>query len=131
MTPLSDDPKTQTNCPNVGVRYYVNTCGTCGNSWEGDDQVNLLVPNFCPHCNDYTIYESQKLKVVKGTSCSKVLRPVGAKLRTGQDYFLYVGKVQDKLIINTVGGVLAVAGFALIAFTGYRTMLKKPSKKED
>lgn len=125
---LPTDPKERITCPNFGARVYNATCQECSHEWQSNTELKKDEQYECPGCEKTVAIKVKSTLVGK---CAKKLRTVGAELKSGEGNYLYVGDVTDRLVTNTIGGVIAVAGFGLIAYTGYRFFMNKPSKKDE
>lgn len=128
LQPLSTDPKERVSCPNFGTRLYTYTCQECSHQWQSYEELNKDEAHECPSCEKEGLL---KISSTLENKCAKKLRTEGAELKKNEGHYLYVGNITNRLIENTVGGVLGVAGFGLLAFTGYRYFMNKPSKKSE
>lgn len=105
--------------------YHVYECSLCGHQWceltELEDRVT---------CKNYSKIEDPETGK-KVNACKKKLCAVGVEDKKAEGNYLLVGNLTKELAINTAGGVMGIAGFALIAYTGWRALMDKPSKKDD
>ncbi len=104
---------------------YVYECSLCGKQWNEfvmlDDRVSC--PNYAKVVNETT---GKKEYVCRVKLCA-----VGVEDKKAVGNYIYVGKVIGPLIVNTVGGVLAIAGLFVMGITGYRYLLTRPKKSDE
>ena len=105
--------------------YHVYECSLCGYQWS--ELKPLEDRKTCPN---FTKVEDPKTGK-KVNVCKKKLCAEGVEDKKAEGNYLLVGNNTKGLIINTAGGVSAIAGLSLLLYTGWRALMNKPSKKED
>ena len=103
--------------------YHVYECSLCGYQWS---ELKTLEGRFT--CKNFTKVENPETGK-KENVCKKKLCAIGVEDKKAEGNYVLIGNNTKPLIINTVGGVVGIAGFALIAYTGWRAAMNKNTKK--
>jgi len=104
--------------------YHIYECSLCGHQWS--ELKPLEDRKTCPN---YTKVEDPKTGK-KVNVCKKKLCAEGVDDKKAEGNYLLVGNATKELVINSAGGIMGIAGAALILYTGWRALMDKPSKKD-